>query len=271
MAVQFDDGAGRVVAGAVLAVVVVLLAVGGLGSAGIGPASGLLDREVPTPEPTPLPVRSSTAEGSEPSDPVVTDQPSTTAAPSETATPSPTPTATATESPRQTALFEGGPARGPWQQLGTVAEITHPGAPMSARYSWTNFWSDPDEENQPDELWDQLVIEVTDQLLELGEPVDRPAFGGAPGSEPFNSFGGVQDLYGEGVATATWHGVVDIDGTIARVFFAYLLDNGEAVDRLEPIFVAEGEVDSAEQAAEIAFERIQIWAQGLGYDSCDRC
>ncbi|MBW3602403.1 MAG: hypothetical protein KY434_06870, partial [Actinobacteria bacterium] len=35
--------------------------------------------------------------------------------------------------PGTTAIFHGGPATGPWQQIGSVAEITHPRAAPTAR------------------------------------------------------------------------------------------------------------------------------------------
>jgi hypothetical protein len=213
-----------------------------------------------------------------------TDEPST--APSAEPTPSPpgpspstAPIATATATdgpagtPTGTVLFRGGPATGPWQQLGTVAEITHPDAPATARYSYTNFWTDPAEENQPDELWDQLVTEVTAQLAELGTPVDRPAFGGAPGSEPFNSFGGMEDVYREdGVFTAYWSAVVEDDLGVAQTYFHYVIDfAGNVVERREPVLLrdAGGRTHQDNVAEHLA--SLRAWADELGFSGCEAC
>jgi hypothetical protein len=164
-------------------------------------------------------------------------------------------------------LFGGGPATGPWQQLGTVAEITHPDAPSTARYSWANFWTDPEEENQPDELWDQIVREVTAQLVELGDPVDRPAFGGAPGSEPFNSFGGLQDIYVEDeVFTAQWSAIHETSTGAARTYFGYVIAfDGTIVARRERVTVTEQPGVTPQALAEEEAASIREWASSQGY------
>ncbi len=204
---------------------------------------------------------------------VITPSPTPVATATVEPSPTPTPTPTTEETRTETVLFEGSPARGPWQQLGTVAEITHPGAPQSASYSWRTFWSDPEEENQPDELWDQLVIEVTDQLVQLGEPVDRPAFGGAEGSEPFNSFGGIQDIYPEDrVFTAEWNGVYT-DGTeTGQAYFWYLIAFDQqilATFRPDP-FVEDGTRDFRRNSAENT-AGMRRWATSFGYTDCLGC
>jgi hypothetical protein len=201
-------------------------------------------------------------------EPTATDQPTPTATPtSSEPTGTPTPTPSPTLAPTETVLFRGGPATGPWQQLGTVAEITHPDAPPTARYSYDNFWSDPTEENQPAELWDQLVREVTAQLWELGEPVDEPAFGGAPGSEPFNSFGGVQDIYrADRVLTAQWSGVFRSGASQHRAFYSYIVSfEGEVIAEKGPFIVEELPSDSPERAPELAVADVRAWAAELGY------
>ncbi len=90
--------------------------------------------------------------------------------------------------PGTTAIFRGGPATGPWQQIGSVAEITHPRAAPTARMSYDENWA---ARGLPNELWDELAARVSLQLVKLGPPADRPTFNGAPGSEPFNSYAGV--------------------------------------------------------------------------------
>ncbi len=200
---------------------------------------------------------------------------STAPSPSPTATPTPTPapTPTPTESRTETVLFQGGPATGPWQQLGTVAEINHPGAPESASYSWRTFWSDPAEENQPDALWDQLVIEVTDQLVALGEPVNRPAFGGAEGSEPFNSFGGIQDIYpDERVFTASWNAVyADSSGTWDQYFWFIVSFEGEVLQRMRPVPFAEADGRTVQTNTQEAGAEMRLWAESMGYSTCVLC
>lgn len=204
--------------------------------------------------------------------------PSATPTPTATPTATPTPSSTATPPPAPTeqvgtVLFQGGPATGPWQQLGTVAEITHPDAPPSARHSWTNFWSDPAEENQPDELWDQIVVEVTDQLVELGTPVDRPAFGGTPGSEAFNSFGGIQDVYEDDEAfTAQWNGLHEQDGSVNQTYFWYLISfDGVVIDRGPPFAVSEAEAGDVRTSLSTNQSAMRAWAETQGVAGCAGC
>ena len=177
------------------------------------------------------------------------------------------------EGPAQTVLFEGGPATGPWQQLGTVAEITHPDAPETARFSYTNFWSDPNEENQSDELWDRLVQEVTSQLSELGSPIDRPLLDSAEGTEAFNASGGVQDIYfEEGAFTAQWNArLVTPDGD-AIATIAYLLSfNREVIDTM-PTFVILATPDRTNQSiSDESVTRMREWADERGFSQCDGC
>lgn len=199
-----------------------------------------------------------------------TESPSPSEAPTIEATPSPT----ETESERVgTVLFEGGPAMGPWQQLGTVAEITHPGAPSSARVSYLNGWSDPDDENQPDDLWDQLVVEVTDQLVALGEPVDRPVFGGAAGSEAFNAAGGMEDVYvDDRVFSAYWAGSFEDAQGVGRAYFHYLIGfDGEVVDRNGPIVYREDGSRTFEENAAEHVAALRDWAAEGGFAACVRC
>jgi hypothetical protein len=212
--------------------------------------------------------------------PAPTDEPTATGQPTPTATPTsseptgtPTPTPSPTLAPTETVLFRGGPATGPWQQLGTVAEITHPDAPPTARYSYDNFWSDPAEENQPAELWDQLVREVTAQLVQLGEPVNEPAFGGAPGSEPFNSFGGIEDISpNDRVFSATWSGVYATRGQIFRAYYWYLITFDHEVIHASdaPFIIAEAGGTTPEQNAMENATAMRAWMSALGY-SCGDC
>lgn len=167
----------------------------------------------------------------------------------------------------QTVLFRGGPADGPWRTIGSVAEITHPDAAPGAAYAYQEVWTDPEEENQPDWLWDQITAEVAAQAIELGEPVNRPAFGGAELSEGFNAFGGVEDIYFEDeVFTAIWHVIYeDADTGVAAAHWVYVIDfEEEVLHRAGPMVIREDEADHSERA-----EGAVAWAREvaatLGY------
>lgn len=201
-----------------------------------------------------------------------TPEPAATPTPTATATPEPTPepavtATTAAAAPGTTVLFHGGPARGPWQQIGSVAEITHPGASPSARYSYDNFWADPAEENQSAELWDQLVAEVAAQAVLLGPPADRPAFGAAEGSEPFNAFGGMQDIYGGQEAfTALWRVTWIDDEEAVDSYFAYVIDfSANVLHRGQRIDVRESEVWGFDESSDLAVDAVRQWAESVGY------
>lgn len=174
----------------------------------------------------------------------------------------------------QTVLFRGGPADGPWRGIGSVAEITHPDAAPGAAYGYTNFWSDPEEENQPDWLWDQITAEVAAQAVELGEPVDRPAFGGAELSEAFNAFGGVEDIYpGQGVYTALWSATYQPEegSPATTAHWGYVVSfAGEIRASFGPFLVAEGEVEDAMARGEAAVEWLRRSASEEGY-TCEVC
>jgi hypothetical protein len=261
----FDDGWRRASAAVVLIVMALGLAVS------IWVVAGRLSAD-PLPASSPFTVRPSplaSAGGPAATTPAASPSPSATVG----ALPSPSPSPSASAPSAGTVLFGGGPARGPWQQLGTVAEITHPGAPLSARYSYTNFWSDPAEEAQPDALWDQLVTEVTAQLVELGTPVDRPAFGGAPGSEPFNSFGGVQDIYVTSEHfTAQWSAIFEDDEGVKAAYFWFLIDaDGEIAARAEPVMVTDDGSRTSDDNAEVNRRGIREWAASNGADGCASC
>ena len=174
----------------------------------------------------------------------------------------------------QTVLFRGGPADGPWRGIGSVTEITHPDAAPGAAYGYTNFWSDPEEENQPDWLWDQITAEVAAQAVELGEPVDRPAFGGAELSEAFNAFGGVEDIYpGQGVYTALWSATYQPEegSPATTAHWGYVVSfEGEIRASFGPFLVAEGEVEDAMARGEAAVEWLRRSASEEGY-TCEVC
>ena len=168
----------------------------------------------------------------------------------------------------QTVLFRGGPADGPWRTIGSVAEITHPGAAPGAAYGYTNFWSDPEEENQPDWLWDQITAEVAAQAVELGEPVDRPAFGGAELSEGFNAGGGVEDIYfNDGVYTAMWRVVFDAGDGVAAAHFAYLIDfESNVLETAGPMVIREDEVAGSEERSRAAVAWVRQFAAEHGHE-----
>jgi hypothetical protein len=231
-----------------------------LGGASEAPRAVATAPEVPvaSPSPSPSPADRSTLEP--------------TATPAGSPTPTPTPSVPDLP-PDQTVLFRGGPAHGPWQQLGTVAEITHPDAPPTARVAYERGWSDPAEENQPPELWDQLVREVTAQLVELGEPVDRPAFGASAQSEAFNSFGGMEDVYRDDrVFTATWSGVYDDGAGVAQAFYPFVIDfDANVIHRDEPFVYRESDVDDFRELSDRLQADLRAWATSLGYSQCERC
>ena len=197
----------------------------------------------------------------------------TTPEPTSTVTSTPTPTPTATPTPTSipslaegtTVLFNGGPATGPWQQIGSVAEITHPDAPESASYSYRTVWSDPAEEMQPDSLWDDLVSEVAARATQLGDPVDRPVFGGAEGSESFNAFGGVEDIDAEReLLTALWVVTFEDEEGVGAAYFGFLLDfNNQVLESQGPFIVREASTPTHAAATDLALDWIRGWS-GVG-------
>ena len=188
--------------------------------------------------------------------------PEPTATPTPTPTPMPTPIPTPTQAEGTTVLFNGGPATGPWQQIGSVAEITHPDAPETASFAYREVWSDPDGENQPDSLWDEITAEVAAQAVELGDPVDRPAFGGAAGSEAFNAFGGVEDVdLDQERLTAMWLVTFEDHEGPAKAYFGFLIDFfGEIHDRQGPLIIRESDVEDHEDANAQAVQWLRDWS-----------
>lgn len=202
---------------------------------------------------------------------VLAPSPTATVAPEPTATPMPTPTPSGSPSGSEgqvgTVLFGGGPARGPWQQIGTVAEITHPGAPSSASYAYREFWSDPEEENQSDELWDRITIEVAAEAVQLGEPLDGSAFGAAEGTEAFNAVGGVAEVYpDDGVFTALWQAdFVDADG-VGVAAWGFVIDGFATILHQEgPFILREGEVTDLDDIG----ARQAAWLEGVLRDALE--
>lgn len=205
--------------------------------------------------------------------PTATPTPTPTSMPTPTATPTPTPTPSVEEVPvGQTVLFRGGPATGPWQQIGSVAEITHPEADPRARYAYDEFWSDPEEENRPPALWDDLVADVTARAVELGEPVDRPVWDAVDGTEAYNAFGGIEEIFeDERVYTAVWSATFldPADGVAVQANFVYVLDFDDQVlhRREEPIMVSEAEAATLEARGSLFLQRLGEWLEPLGLDS----
>ncbi len=199
--------------------------------------------------------------------------PTPTPAPEVTASPTPTPTPSVEEVPvGQTVLFRGGPATGPWQQIGSVAEITHPEADPRARYAYDEFWSDPEEENRPPELWDQLVADVTARAVELGEPVNRPVWDAVDGTEAYNAFGGIEEIFeDERVYTAVWSATFldPIDEVAVQANFVYVLDFDDQVlhRREEPILVTEAEAETLDTRSALFLQRLGEWLEPRGLDS----
>ncbi|CAN5366318.1 hypothetical protein BH20ACT9_BH20ACT9_04450 [soil metagenome] len=144
--------------------------------------------------------------------------------------------------PGTTAIFHGGPATGPWQQIGSVAEITHPRADPTARRAYDRYWV---AYGLPNELWDELAAGVSLKLVKLGRPANRPTFDGAPGSEPFNASAGI-DLTNQ--QTGNRGILVSFMGTHIRaksavqVNFPFLIDPSTY-----HILAAKGQVDFSER------------------------
>lgn len=247
-----------------VAVAVMVAIVGGVGVAWVTRGSGAEPEPVATAVMTPGP------------EPTTESEPTATASevevePSETeeAEPTPSPYPSVSAVPEgQTVLFRGGPAEGPWRTIGSVAEITHPDAAPGAAYAYNEVWTDPNEENQPDWLWDQITAEVALQALSLGEPVDRPAFGGAELSEGFNAFGGVEDIYTDDeVFTAIWKAIYEDSDGVSAAHWTYLIDfNGQILHRAGPMIVRENEVADFNERAQRAVAWAREVAAGLGYE-----
>ncbi len=253
-----------------VAVAVMVVIVVGVGVAWVTRGSGAEPEPVatavmtPGPEPTTAPeptateseveVEPSETEGAEP-------------------TPSPSPSVSAVPE-GQTVLFRGGPAEGPWRTIGSVAEITHPDAAPGSTFGYANFWADPAEENQPDWLWDQITAEVAAEAVQLGEPVTRPAFGGAELSEAFNAFGGVEDIYpSQRVYTALWSATYqhEDDTSATTAHWGYVISfEGEILATFGPFLVGESDVEDALARGEVAVEWLRRSASEEGY-SCEVC
>ena len=99
------------------------------------------------------------------------------------------------------------------------------------------------------------------QAVELGDPVNRPVFGGAPGSEPFNSFGGIQDVDGSQQRfTALWSVTFEDDAGPAKAYFGFLLSfSGEVIRREGPLVVREDDVADHNEANAQAIAWIRDW------------
>ena len=206
----------------------------------------------------------------------VTSEPTPTPSPTPQVTPTPTPTPTPSVeevSVGQTVLFGGGPATGPWQQIGSVAEITHPEADPRARFAYDEHWSDPEEENRPPELWDRLVADVTARAVELGEPVDRPVWDAVDGTEAYNAFGGVEESFPEArLYVAVWSATYmdpGEEGVAVQANFAYILSfEDELVHRNdEPITISELEAPTLEARSALFLERLGEWLATYDLDS----
>ena len=245
-----------------VAVAVMVAIVAGVGVAWVTRGSGAEPEPVatavmtPGPEPTTEPEPTATASEVEASE-------------TEEAEPTPTPSPSVPAVPEgQTVLFRGGPAEGPWRTIGSVAEITHPDAAPGATYPYVNFWSDPEEENQPDWLWDQITAEVAAEAIELGEPFDRPAFGGAELSEGFNAFGGMEDIYfADEVYTAIWHAIYEDAGGVAAAHWVYVISFDEVIlHRSDPLIVREDEVADHSERGQRAVAWARDVASSLGYE-----
>ena len=158
-------------------------------------------------------------------------------------------------------LFNGGPATGPWQQIGSVAEVTHPDAPDTASFAYREFWSDPEEENLSDALWDEITVGVSLELAALGEPVDRPVFDGAAGSEPFNAFAGVQDIdFEQELFTAFWSAAVEDESGVAVAVVGFKLDFAETVlERQGPFVIREQDASTWSEVSDLTVSWLREW------------
>lgn len=247
-------GPGRVAAGAF--VVVVLAVMAGLLVFFLRDDSGGSAAEpLPAPSPTTAPA---------PSEPVEEPVGEATAPPtppaSEPVPVEPTELPTGDLVPGTTAFFHGEPATGPWQTIGSVSEITAPGAGPVARDDHQDFWAAHD---LPDDLWDRLVARVSLEAVELGPPLERPVLNGAAGSEVFNARGGLhwtnEETGGRGLMVA-FDAIYDDDGLAHWPRWAFLIhpETYAVVAELPRVEVSEAEVETADQATDRLLD--QIWA-----------
>lgn len=165
-----------------------------------------------------------------------------------------------TEGP-PTPLFLGEAAFGPWQRLGSLPEITHPDAPDAARLAHDQQWRGPQGDPLPDELWNTLATSVTDDLLAIGRPLDRP-FADAGADRPNTSVtvrpidgGGLAVLWSAGFATV----MEDRAGT---AYFGFVIDDAGDILAEDLLLVYEDQVAGVLDAD----QRAARWLRDLASD-----
>lgn len=191
----------------------------------------------------------------EPDEPVVVPSEAETPSASEApvvSEPPPTESPTGDLEPGTTAIFRGEPATGPWQGIGSVREITAPGAGPAATFSYDGSWAAHD---LPDSLWDELVARVSLQAVALGPPLERPVLDAAAGAEVFNAGGGLrwtnEDTLGRGLLVG-FDAIYDADGVARWSRWGFLLhpETYEVLVEFPRVEVAEDEVDGVVEATD---------------------
>lgn len=118
------------------------------------------------------------------------------------------------------ALFGGAPATGPWQRIGSVAEVTAAGAGAAAADDLAASWR---AHGLPDALWDELVAQVSGDLVAAGAAPVADDGAGRPAAT-----GGVQwtdsDTGGRGIVASFDAVASDGEGQERRLRWAYVVD-----------------------------------------------
>lgn len=239
-----DIDRGRLLAGVAVVAVLTTLAVLLVIELNDSNPGGSAAAPPPLAEPTEAPSATVTASDTEP--PLATEPP-------------PEESPTGDLAPGTTAIFRGEPATGPWQTIGSIEEITAPGAGPVAAGDHQELWK---AVGLPDDLWDELVARVSLEAVLLGPPLERPVLDGAAGSEVFNARGGLQwtndDTEGRGLVVG-FDAIYDHDGMAIWPRWAFLIDpeTHEVLVEFPRVEVTEDEVDTVEEAT--ARLREQLW------------
>lgn len=215
----------------------------------------------PTAEPTPVAV-ATTLDEPPPTPPFIA------TTPPQTTPPAPPSTAvTPPEAPLgETVLFRGGPAVGPWQQIGSVAELHHPDADPNAGFYYERNWSDPTQENMPASLWDVIVAQVAEQAVQLGPPLDRAPFDRPDESVVHNAFGGTHSAdFDQRLLVAAWAVYyLRPDGVAALTEWPYLITfEGTILERGERFEVDETMFTESSAAVDQLTAELDAWSAPL--------
>lgn len=161
-----------------------------------------------------------------------------------------------------TPLFLGEAAFGPWQRLGSLPEITHPDAADAARLAHDQQWLDPQGEPLPDRLWNTLAVSVTDDLLAIGRPLDRP-FADAGADRPNTSVTvrPVDDVDGFAVLWSAGFSTV-MEDRAGTAYFGFVVDDAGEILAEDLLLLYEDQVASVVDAD----QRAARWLHDLVSD-----